>query len=276
MLTLANILFGFSAIMLVLTHWTDDNASFYFSRACILILIAGVFDAIDGRVARLTHSTSPFGMQLDSIADVISFGIAPGILVYSWGLYGFHRLGWIASFLYLGCGAIRLARFNVMEEDHEMRSKRFFIGLPIPAAASCMAMMVLFKPDIETPGVLSFLALIMVYLLSFLMISGFQYRSFKDIDWSRRRPVGTLFFFVLLLTVILYNPETVVLIIVFLYVSSGVLVHLIPDASHRFFKRLDGVFVHVKILDDEESLENEIPQNSLTPESRNPENPGVP
>jgi CDP-diacylglycerol---serine O-phosphatidyltransferase len=261
MLTMANILFGFSAIMVVINHVHDPDAARYFSRASILIVIAGLFDAIDGRVARLTNSTSPFGMQLDSIADVISFGIAPGVLVYSWGLSGFHRLGWIASFLYLGCGAIRLARFNVLEDDHESKSKRFFIGLPIPAAAGFIAMMVLFFPDISSPGTLAFIALCAVYLLSFLMISKFRYRSFKDIDWSRRRPVGTLFFFVLLLTIILYNPITVMFLMAICYILSGLIVFFVPETSKRFFNRIDRLFVDVKVLDDDESVDED-PENT--------------
>ena len=258
-LTLGNILLGFSAIITVVNHHLDANAPESYFRAGLMILLAGIFDALDGRVARLTNSTSPFGAQLDSIADVVSFGLAPGIVAYCWALNYFERLGWIASFMFLGCGAIRLARFNASLEDDEKRSKRFFTGLPIPAAAGCIAVLVMFKPDMRTSGTLSFLALILVYLLSLLMVSKFRYRSFKDIDWGRRRPFGTLFFFLVILTILLYRPIVIIFMASLLYAISGVIAFLVPDMSFSFFKKLDRAMSDVKILDDEDNVVIERP-----------------
>ncbi len=264
-LTLMNILLGFLAIITIINHHHDPNAPHYYTRAALLILLAGFFDAIDGRVARMTNSTSPFGMELDSIADVISFGISPGILVYCWALEGFQRLGWVAAFLFLGCGAIRLARFNTQDDAAEKIMKRFFIGLPIPAAAGCLAILVMFKPEIQKPGFAAFLILLLVYILSFLMISKLYYRSFKDVDWARRRPVGVLFFFIVVLTVILYEPVTILFCMILLYVASGILGYFFPNAFHAFFRKLDKVFWNIKILDDDD-LEKNDEMDALQPE----------
>jgi CDP-diacylglycerol---serine O-phosphatidyltransferase len=263
--TLGNIFCGFYAMVSVMSHYGSKAPAHFFSRAALLILLAAVLDLLDGRIARLTHSTSAFGGQLDSIADVVSFGLAPGLLAYSWALEDFHRMGWLPAFLFLGCGAIRLARFNVLEEEKIFKSSRFFIGLPIPAAAVCISAMVLIEPLIESKKI-SFLILVSVYILSFLMVSRFRYRSFKDVDWRKRRPVGTLFFIVLILIVVLHEPATMLLLLITSYVLSGVIGYFLPDASLRFFRKLDQIFLGVKILDDAEHHEPEVPEEA-EPES---------
>ena len=122
--TLGNMFCGFYAIIAVLSD--------HFQAAAVAILLAGVFDALDGRVARLTNSCSKFGVEFDSLADLVSFGLAPGILIYMWALKPFGRIGWLASFLFVVCGALRLARFNCQIHTSESWS---FTGLPIPMAA---------------------------------------------------------------------------------------------------------------------------------------------
>lgn len=250
MLTLANILCGFYSIISVINHYRAPSPANYFARAALFIFAAAVFDLLDGRIARLTHSSSAFGGQLDSLADIVSFGLAPGILAYSWALEDYQRLGWIPAFLFLGCGSIRLARFNVLEEDKEFKSSRFFIGLPIPAAAATIATAVLLKPDVERKSFVSFLALFSVYALSYLMVSRFRYRSFKDVDWTRKRPLGTFFFIVLILIVILHDPELMFFLLAVSYAMSGVIAFFLPEASLKFFRKLDQMFLDVKILDD--------------------------
>src|SRR5512143_2804365 len=154
-----------------------------FATAAVLIFVAGFLDGIDGRVARMTRTTSAFGEQLDSLADVVSFGVAPSFLVYRWGLSGFDRLGLAASFLFLVCGACRLARFNV--QAHVV-DKRFFVGLPIPSAAGTLSGLIwIFSEQPSEEVKAAFVGV--TILLSFLMVSTFRYRSFKDVDLRSRR-----------------------------------------------------------------------------------------
>ena len=265
-LTLANILMGFYAIITVLNHYNDPDPSKYLFRAAVLILFAGIFDALDGRVARLTNSTSAFGAQLDSIADIVSFGLAPGVLAYGWALVGYRRLGWLPAFLFLACGSLRLARFNVQEDENDLTSKRYFIGLPIPAAAACVATLVMLKPQIQMKSLTSLIALIFMYGLSFLMVSSFHYRSFKDVDWRQRRPIGSLFFIVLIAIVIMHEPVLMLFLLSVLYVSSGLIAFFLPDATLNFFRRLDKALLGVRILDDDELMDS-IPNTNSTKNS---------
>jgi CDP-diacylglycerol--serine O-phosphatidyltransferase len=154
-----------------------------FATAAALVFVAGFLDGIDGRVARMTRTTSAFGEQLDSLADVVSFGVAPSFLVYRWGLSGFDRLGLAASFLFLVCGACRLARFNV--QAHVV-DKRFFVGLPIPASAGTLAGLIWIFSEHPSEEVKAVFVGVTI-LLSFLMVSTFRYRSFKDVDLRSRR-----------------------------------------------------------------------------------------
>ena len=154
-----------------------------FATAAALVFVAGFLDGIDGRVARMTRTTSAFGEQLDSLADVVSFGVAPSFLVYRWGLSGFDRLGLAASFLFLVCGACRLARFNV--QAHVV-DKRFFVGLPIPASAGTLAGLIWIFAEHPSEEVKAAFVGVTI-LLSFLMVSTFRYRSFKDVDLRSRR-----------------------------------------------------------------------------------------
>lgn len=182
-----------------------------FLVAAWAIVIAAVFDMLDGRIARLTKTTSAFGLQYDSIADVISFGMAPAFLVYSWVLKPFGRMGWMAAFLYLLCGALRLARFNVTKPDVKDNQ---FIGLPIPSAAVMIASIVIVfgKMMDDRP---MFMAAV-VYFLAFLMVSNIRYPSFKKLE-LKQRVTFTRFLFVVL---IFYVFATIPQIALFLFCAT--------------------------------------------------------
>lgn len=209
--TTGSLFSGFYAIISVI----DGD----FQRAAIAIIVSFFLDGIDGKIARVTQTTSRFGAEYDSLADLVAFGIAPGILIFSWGLVPFGRVGWLAAFLYAACGALRLARFNIQKEklDH-----RFFIGLPIPSAAIFIATFVLLVEslgEIEAARYLSILVL--VFALSFLMVSNFPYKSFKELDLYKKKPFRSLVAMVLLMMVIVAEPNIMLFSLAFIYIVSG-------------------------------------------------------
>jgi len=195
-----------------------------------------VLDGLDGRIARLTHTSSEFGVQLDSIADVLTFGIAPAILALSWGQtklpsVHLHQWSWIVTFIFLICGAWRLARFNVQtQKPLDTAAKRNFIGLPIPAGAGLIAAVVhFFKSPIEqaTPSVSWYL---LVLLTGFLMASTFRYPSFKELQFLKRGSRLTLLATATLIGAIYFYSEVTLLLIAVAYVSSG----LVMRTMRRF------------------------------------------
>jgi len=195
-----------------------------FAAAANAILLAGVFDGIDGKIARLTHSQSAFGIQYDSLSDLTSFGLAPGLLVYLWALSQFHRIGWLAAFLYVACAALRLARFNIQVDEDD---KRYFRGLPTPAAAAVLATTVLFYHQVQLllghPQVVGrpvwFVAV--AYGVAFLMVSNIRYRSFKDIDLRSRYHFKVLLSLVLGGIVIVAAHEITLFVLAWGYAASG-------------------------------------------------------
>ncbi len=230
LLTSVTLFGGFYAIVACL----DGNYEF----AALAIIIAGVFDGIDGRVARLTGTSSKFGMEYDSLADLVAFGLAPGILMFTWALRPFGRYGWLAAFLFVVCGALRLARFNVQSETVE--SKRF-IGLPIPAAAGMVASTVYFFSGItgETfTQSASILAL--VYTLAFLMVSNVRYYSFKELNLQKRMPFRFLVAVILLLVVIAAEPPLMLFSLATGYVLSGPIGTAIMWRRRKFGKPAAG------------------------------------
>lgn len=152
--------------------------------AALLIIIAGLLDGLDGRIARMTGTTSEFGIEFDSLADVVSFGIAPAILTYVWALAPLQRVGWWLAFLYVVCAAMRLARFNIRRI---VPDKRYFVGLPSPAAAAAIACLVYAFPEPRELRWVSGLIGGLVVGVAILMISRLRYRSFKEIDLHNRR-----------------------------------------------------------------------------------------
>jgi CDP-diacylglycerol--serine O-phosphatidyltransferase len=190
-----------------------------YKTAAIWILVSSVFDGLDGKVARATGTTSKFGVEYDSLADLVAFGVAPGLLMYSWALKPFGRLGWLAAFLFVVCGALRLARFNVQVDTVE--SKRF-VGLPIPAAASMVSSTVLLFYHFGWPSSYKKLAILaLIYFLAFLMVSNVKYYSFKDPEMIKRQPFGFLVGAVVLLTVVAAEPALMMFTLFICYVASG-------------------------------------------------------
>ncbi len=191
-----------------------------FLIAAIAIMAANVFDVLDGRIARVTRSTSHFGIEYDSLCDLVAFGVAPAVLVYRWALEPWGTWGWLAASLYVTCGALRLARFNVQYDNVE---KRHFTGLPIPAAAEMVASTVLLYYYFGGEGATyrHSIVLLMVYALAGLMVSGLRYFSFKEIHIHRRQPFWVLVAIILLLKLFIAEPQLCLFTGFFLYVVSG-------------------------------------------------------
>jgi len=216
LITAGSLFCGFFALLRTLQE------DFY--TGAIFILASGLLDGMDGKIARYTNTTTRFGVEFDSLADVIAFCVAPGILVYAWALEPFGRMGWLAAFLFVVCGALRLARYNLQGSTVE---SRFFSGLPTPAAAGLIATGVLVYYEAGDTGVDKHLiVLIITYLLAFLMVSTFKYYGFKDIELFRRKPFRWLVIAILLLIVIAYEPEYTLFGLFFAYFISGPIVTL--------------------------------------------------
>jgi CDP-diacylglycerol---serine O-phosphatidyltransferase len=214
--TVGNLFCGYLSI------WCSIRGTF--EIASYLVIIAAVLDALDGRIARLTHSASEFGEEYDSLADLVSFGVAPAVLAYSWGLSDFGRLGWLVSFLFVVCGSMRLARFNIMTH---VVDKKYFIGLPIPAGAATLSALVLATPEPLVDRVWMTGLLVLTIILSYLMISTIRYRSFKDLDLKRRRPAWILPLIALVFAVIAFRPTLALLALTLVFAGSGPVAKLV-------------------------------------------------
>lgn len=210
LLTTANLFFGFFAVIQAI------RGEFIYAAYCIVA--AAVFDLLDGRAARLTRSTSKFGAEYDSLCDLVSFGVAPAITVYLWALQPFGRMGWLAGFLFMACGALRLARFNVQANVIE---KAYFQGLPIPMAAGIVASSVLAFSDMGWEANGNPLLLAMTILLAFVMVSTFRYRSFKDLDLKSRVPFRYLIVGLSVMAVVAYRPEVNLFLLFLTYATLG-------------------------------------------------------
>ncbi|MDT8441230.1 MAG: CDP-diacylglycerol--serine O-phosphatidyltransferase [Desulfuromonadales bacterium] len=207
-----------------------------YTLAAWFILVSAIFDALDGKVARLTGTTSRFGVEYDSLADLVAFGVAPGLLMYAWALKPFGKLGWLAAFLYVVCGALRLARFNVQVDTVE--SKRF-VGLPIPAAAGMVASCVLIFYHLGGTGTIRKLSvLLLIYVLAYLMVSNIRYYAFKDPELVRRQPFGILVLSIIFIIVIVAQPEIMLFACASLYVASGPIGTLLGQFRKK--KSLEG------------------------------------
>jgi CDP-diacylglycerol--serine O-phosphatidyltransferase len=192
--------------------------------AAYAIVAGAVFDQLDGRVARMTRSMSKFGAEYDSLCDLVTFGVAPAILLFQWSLQPFGRIGWLVSFLYTACGALRLARFNVQANIVE---KSYFQGLPIPMAAGIVASSVLAFDALALEPKHSYGLLAMTSLLAVVMVSTFQYRSFKDIDLKQRMP---FYYVVIGLGVIIavgWWPEVMLFALFMSYAVLGAIVGIL-------------------------------------------------
>ena len=210
LLTTGNLFSGFLALVLV--------ADSRFTEAAVAILVAMVLDMLDGKVARLTKTTSQFGVEFDSLADVVSFGVAPAFMLYAFALRPLGRAAWLGAFLFAICGALRLARFNVYAG---VTDRRYFVGLPIPAAAGIVASVVLLLGGDEIPSWLGAAVAAGTYLVAILMVTTFRYYSFKEIDFARRRPAGVLVLVVLGVLIVATHPQWFLFLLVTAYVLSG-------------------------------------------------------
>ena len=190
-----------------------------FVAAAVAIVIAGLFDHLDGKIARVTKTTSKFGVEYDSLADLISFGLAPGLMIYLWALKPLERMGWLAAFLFMACGALRLARFNVQTGS---TGGGYFLGLPIPAAGGMNSVTVLIFHKFGLEGNSHpILMLIMVYILSFLMVSTIKYESFKKPEMFKQMNFNVLVAIILILIFIAAQPSIALFLFGVAYVISG-------------------------------------------------------
>lgn len=211
--TTGNLFCGFYSIVLSL----KGN----FTGAAYLILAAGIFDLVDGRVARLVKSVSEFGKEYDSLADLVSFGVAPAIMAYLCNLMFIPRIGWLAAFLMVACGALRLARFNVI---YKLRDPRFFVGLPIPIAAATIATCYLFIRETGIDVKDNYIFLSLVPIISFLMVSGVSYKSYKKAqDTVRKDFFANMVIFLLLLVVVAVHPDLMLFVLAIIYIVHGFL-----------------------------------------------------
>jgi CDP-diacylglycerol--serine O-phosphatidyltransferase len=221
LLTLGNLFCGYACIMYTMRG--------EYATAAPFIGIAFVLDGLDGRIARMTGTEGPFGLQFDSLADMISFGLAPAILTYSWGLTPFGRWGWAAGFIFVTAAAMRLARFNIQAGSVD---KRYFVGMPSPAAACVVAATIFAYPAglRETSGAAPVMALLLVP--AFLMVSTIRFRSFKSIDLQAPRSYTVLFVVALVIAAILGHPAAALAILAYTYLASA-FVELALNRLHR-------------------------------------------
>ena len=202
-----------------------------FDTAAILIGVAMVLDALDGFLARLTNSSSAFGVELDSLADVVSFGLAPAILAFTWGLWPLGRLGWAAGFVYVTAAAMRLARFNI--QTGGTTDKRYFVGLASPSAAAVIASTVYIYPwGLQDPRI-AILALPMVLVPGFLMVSTIRFRSIKSIDVGWRRSYLALFLGALTIALIAAHPRVALVALAYTYMLWGVVMFLVSRLRRK-------------------------------------------
>lgn len=190
-----------------------------FAAAALAIFIAMVLDMLDGRIARMTNTQSEFGAEYDSLADLVSFGLAPALLMYQWGLDTLGKSGWLAAFIYTAAAALRLARFNTQAATAD---KAFFQGLPSPAAAALLAGTVWVFTDYDIDGErLNFLIFFLTISAGLLMVSNVRYRSFKDLDLKGKVPFVRVLFVVLLFVLVSIDPPQMLLLSFALYALSG-------------------------------------------------------
>ncbi len=210
LLTLGNLFCGYACIVYTMRG--------EYATAAPFIGIAFILDGLDGRIARMTGVEGPFGLQFDSLADMISFGLAPAILAYSWGLTPFGRWGWAAGFIFVTAAAMRLARFTIQASSAD---KRYFVGMPSPAAASVVAATIFAYPTglRETSGAAPVMALVLVP--AFLMVSTIRFRSFKALDLQAPRSYTVLFVLALVIAAIFAQPAGALAILAYAYLASA-------------------------------------------------------
>lgn len=203
------------------------------------ILLSAVMDGLDGKVARLTHTSSEFGVQYDSLSDLVAFGIAPAMLLWHWQLAALGRVGVAAAFIYAACGALRLARFNI---STTAVGKRFFIGLPIPAAGCTAVTFVFFASQLPDGAgtVLPYVALCLAVGTGVLMVSKVRYFSFKEYDFLRAHPIRSMLAFLLVLGLVISLPRVMGFMLCLVYMAGGLVYTLIilPRRNRQLLRAL--------------------------------------
>lgn len=215
-----------------------------FEAAAVAIFVAMVMDGLDGRVARLTNTQSDFGAQYDSLADMVSFGLAPALVVFEWSLSGLGKLGWLAAFIYTACAALRLARFNTQVG---IADKNYFQGLASPAAAAVISGMIWIGNDYQFSGAdLKIPAIIITVIAGLLMVSNIRYHSFKDLDTKGRVPFVWILAIVLVFVFISSDPPLVLFSIFMLYALSGPMLTLKDIRAKRAQRKANAKMKHDK------------------------------
>lgn len=221
-LTLCGMFCGFFSIMSAI------NGNYFY--AAWAIILANIFDGLDGWIARLTNTSTRFGVELDSLSDLVAFGVAPAVMMYKWALVPYGRFGMAAAFLFVACGALRLARFNIQTG---LPGPKHFKGMPIPAAATILSAVLLFCEDKDLyelwqgPPERHFIFPLIVIVLSLLMVSTLRYHGLKEIDFKEKKPFSFLIVFVLMLFVLLIHASTAMFIFAMAYLFWGIIENII-------------------------------------------------
>lgn len=226
--TAAGLFAGFYAVVAALKGFFDLSA--------IAIFIAMIMDGLDGRVARLTNTQSAFGVEFDSLSDVVSFGVAPALVVYSWSLSSLGKIGWLGAFLFAACGALRLARFNTQVKRAD---KGYFQGLPIPAAAAILASLVWFWYDYTNQAKwFEIMVLVITCLVALLMVSNIRFHSFKNISLRDKVPFIGILVVLLGFICIALNPPAMLFVVFISYAISGPILTLYAVGKKRRLRSL--------------------------------------
>ena len=225
--TLAGMFCGFYAIAVCASLGEEGAGNDALYKASLAIFIGLFFDTLDGRIARMTKTQTELGLHLDSLADVVSFGVAPAFVVYRWGLEGFGRLGMFIAFLFAGCGALRLARFNVLtlraKKDEPDSSSKYMLGLPIPVAATVIISLVMAFHVIGIPQATNgVLVAVMVVVLSYMMVSRIRFRSMKDLRLTKRTlAVVALLIMTAIVVAVRISQPAVLIFLASTYIALG-------------------------------------------------------
>ncbi|MCF6765094.1 CDP-diacylglycerol--serine O-phosphatidyltransferase [Thiotrichales bacterium 19S3-7] len=225
--TSAALFSGFYAIVAASQH--------HFKSAAVAIFVAMIMDALDGRVARMTGTQSSFGAEYDSLSDMVSFGVTPALVIYFWALQPLKQVGWLIAFLFVACVALRLARFNTSPSSND---KRYFYGLPCPAAAAAIASYVWLGQLYHFAGLANSIvvALVGIYL-SAMMVSSIRFRSFKDYDFKSSVPFTAIVLIIVFIICIAINPAHVLFVAFALYALSGPL----GGVTAKYYQKLKSV-----------------------------------
>lgn len=207
-----------------------------FVAAGAAIIVAQFMDGFDGRVARMTNTTSAFGVEFDSLSDMVSFGLAPALVIFSWGLEPLGKIGWAAAFLFTACAALRLARFNT---QINVVDKKFFVGLASPPSAAVLATLVWSWQDVEPSVQVSALTALLTALLGVLMVSNVPYPSFKELNLKGRVPFVVMFFGLLIFVAVTVDPARVLLTMACTYCLSGPVIWLVRFLKHKRSKQAE-------------------------------------